>query len=169
MRVVHPEKGSIYLGHVEDNESLCVVFDAASFYEALGDSGEFSIRNQRPCDPSAYPISAENIHIDGNCIVWLVTSADLYSGVGQVQIKYNIDDVVMMDNVYRTICKSSIGGDAEPPDVWQSYVDAVTKATQIAEQAAADARSASEAAADAVLRQIRIEGHSLVIGRGDVD
>lgn len=137
MRTVNAHCGQpICIGHVEDNESLCVVFDASRFYAACGDGGEFYIRNQRSIDPDAYPIPNEQVSVEGYTVTWLVRAEDLTDGRGQMQLKYAIGDVVMMDEIYQTVCRKSLGTSATPPSPWDSYVDKVEQDADRAEEAA---------------------------------
>lgn len=137
MRTVKAHYGQqICIGHVEDNESLCVVFDASRFYAACGDGGEFHIRNQRSIDPDAYPIPNGQVSVEGYTVTWLVRAEDLTDGRGQVQLKYAVGDVVMMDEIYQTVCRKSLGTSATPPSPWDSYIDKVEQDASRAEEAA---------------------------------
>lgn len=135
MRTVNAHCGQpICIGHVEDNESLCVVFDASRFYAACGDGGEFHIRNQRSIDPDAYPIPNEQVSVEGYTVTWLVRAEDLTDGRGQMQLKYAVGDVVMMDEIYQTVCRKSLGTSATPPSPWDSYIDKVEQDADRAEE-----------------------------------
>lgn len=135
MRTVNGNRPCIPIGHLKDNESLCVTFNITKFYKACGEGGTFEVRHKRAIDPDGYPIPSSRVSLDGVVLTWVVNDADLVTGEGLLQIKYSIDGVVMMSEEHMTICKDSLGRSAEPPDAWVSYIDEVEENARKAEEA----------------------------------
>ena len=135
------------LGKQGENEALRVVWPCiVDQWAKLYGSGGFSLAVQRHGDAAPYPAV---VTIEGNDLVWTVTSADLANvGDGKCELVYTVKDKIAKSQTWVTVVYQSLtgGGTTEPPDPYQSWVDEVLAAGANAQQSAAEAaQSASDA------------------------
>lgn len=159
MRVIEADVGKpIYIGHVDDNESLEVVFDVTHLIDSIGVGGDFYLRYKRPIDHDAYPVTPDHYTVSAGKLAWTLSSDDLVHGTGEVQIRYVIDNTAIMSMIYTTICQDSLGSDGEVPEPIESYMDYLEN---ILAQCLNAAQRAEQAASTF---DVKIVGTKLVIG-----
>lgn len=117
---------TINIGHVGDNEATCVRFPKSPFYSKFGDKGTFEVIVKRPTDKDGYP--AGIVEETDTEILWIVTNADTAKdGQGEVQLSYMIESVVVMSNIYTTMCLPSINNSEDAPEPYVPWIERANK------------------------------------------
>lgn len=122
LRYIYPEIGRpIYLGKVQENESLTVVFNIDDWLEEYP-SGNITLLHRRPADAGGLPVA--NLTIEDGRAYWLVTSGDLaYEGTGKCELTLTQDSIVRKSRTYDTkIIESIAPAGTEPPEPIQGYI-----------------------------------------------
>ena len=120
--------GVINLGRQGENDVLQIIWKGIvpAWAEKYGE-GKFQLAVRRHLDDAPY-IAA--IEIDGNDIVWTVTSAETaQTGDGECELTYMVGDAVAKSQTWTTsVCRSLTGEEpTEAPEPYQSWVDEVMK------------------------------------------
>lgn len=138
----------IPIGRQGENEAQRVVWpDIVTGWAKLYGDGVFSLAVKRKGDAAPYPVT---VTTEDGALVWVPTNADTaVAGSGSCELSYTVDDVLAKSQMWSTEVYSSLTGEGEtePPEPYQSWVDAVLKAGAAAETAAQDAANSAGAAA----------------------
>ena len=135
MRTVLVTPGEVIpLGYQYDNEALQVVFPG-NIIESITDefptTGTFSIWYRRPSDALGYPIGYPLVQHVGNTVTWLITEAELANpGSAQVQLRYIVDDVCVMSQIYAGNVNDSVDIGSEVPEPMEAWADAIIEAVE---------------------------------------
>ena len=126
---------AVLLGRLGENEARTVRFLVGNILYHYP-AATFTVLNQRPGDPAAYPVA--NCELDGSYVNWLLTDSDLSKvGNGQCELVARQDGVVVKTVIYTTKIDNALDGAGTPPDPWKSWVDDVIDAADRADAAAA--------------------------------
>lgn len=133
MRTVTVQPGqTINLGYQYDNESTQVVFPnsiISQFTDNFGTDGVFAIWYRRSGDALGYPIGNPLVVYAGGKVTWLLTEADLANpGSAQVQLRYVVDDVYVMSQVFAAYISDSVDIGDDVPEPMEAWADAITEA-----------------------------------------
>ena len=127
----------IPIGRQGENEAQRVVWpDIVTGWAKLYGDGVFSLAVKRKGDAAPYPVT---VTTEDGALVWVPTNADTaVAGSGSCELSYTVDDVLAKSQMWSTEVYSSLTGEGEtePPEPYQSWVDAVLKAGAAAEAAA---------------------------------
>ena len=138
----------IPIGRQGENEAQRVVWpDIVTGWAKLYGDGVFSLAVKRKGAAAPYPVT---VTTENGALVWVPTNADTaVAGSGSCELSYTVDDVLAKSQTWSTEVYSSLTGEGEtePPEPYQSWVDAVLKAGVAADAAAETAQSAAETAA----------------------
>lgn len=138
-------KKPIKIGKLGENEARMIRFPVGDILKEFP-GVSFSLLNKRPNDPDAYPVPSENYVVDGNYLLWTVTSGDVaQKGNGECEIVASKDGEIVKDEIYCTETERALDGSGTPPDPWQSWVEDVEEAAEDAENAAQRAEEAAQA------------------------
>ena len=127
----------IPVGRQGENESQRIIWpDIVTSWSKLYGDGVFSFAVKRNGDDTPYPavVTTEN-----GSLVWVPTNADTANaGFGSCELVYTVGDVIAKSQTWRTETYPSLTGEGEvdPPEPYQSWVDAVLKAGAGVEEAA---------------------------------
>ena len=132
MRIVTVQPGqTINLGYQYDNESTQVVFPnsiISQFTDAFGTEGSFAIWYRRSGDTLGYPIGSPLVVYAGGKVTWTITEADVANpGSAQVQLRYVVDEVQVMSQVFSAIVSDSVDIGSDIPEPMEAWADAITK------------------------------------------
>lgn len=135
MRTVTVQAGvTIDLGHQYDNYATEVVFPSAiidPFITNFGSTGTFAIWYRRSGDPLGYPIGSPLVTFDSTDseVTWDVVESDTASpGVSQVQLRYIVDEVCVMSQIFAGNVADSVDTGAEVPEPMEQWADAIVSA-----------------------------------------
>lgn len=127
----------IPIGRQGENEAQRVVWpDIVTGWAKIYGDGVFSLAVKRKGDAAPYPVT---VTTEDGALVWVPTNADTaVAGSGSCELSYTVDDVLAKSQTWSTEVYSSLTGEGEtePPEPYQSWVDAVLKAGAAAEAAA---------------------------------
>lgn len=139
MQITNAEKGKILiLGLCGENLARGIKFDFTEWSTIYGNQGSVQLIVKRAKDNILYPVVLE---ISGTKALWSITNSDtLYEGMGECQLQYIIDDVIVKSITWKTRVMYSLGEtDCCPQPPEKSWVDAVlemgAKAIEAAEKA----------------------------------
>lgn len=115
---------ALWLGHQGENEALEIQVDYSNWVKLYGE-GTIALVNIRNAETDGYLVGLD---VDNHIAKWLVSSADTEkAGVGQAEFRYTVGDVLAKSKVFKTYVVKSITDGAEPPSVWQSYIDQINE------------------------------------------
>ena len=118
-RLADLAKATIHIGKVAENEATRVQFDAAQiFAEYPAATPALNVINPAG---TAYPAVVTK---DGNYVIWDVQDSDLTAqGMGEFQLSFSENGVIIKSCVGRTRIERSIVASGEAPDPVQSWLD----------------------------------------------
>lgn len=125
---------SIDLGYQYDNYATEVVFPSdivTPFITNFGSSGTFAIWYRRSGDALGYPIGDPLVTFDSsnNTITWQVVETDTENpGTAQVQLRYIIDEVCVMSQMFTGVVSDSVDVGEEVPEPLEQWADAIVTA-----------------------------------------
>lgn len=135
MRTVTVQAGvSIDLGHQYDNYATEVVFPSAiisPFITNFGSTGTFAIWYRRSGDSLGYPIGSPLVTFDSTNseVTWDVVESDTASpGISQVQLRYIVDEVCVMSQIFAGNVADSVDTGTEVPEPMEQWADAIVSA-----------------------------------------
>lgn len=135
MRTVTVQAGvTIDLGHQYDNYATEVVFPSAiidPFITNFGSTGTFAIWYRRSGDSLGYPIGSPLVTFDSTNseVTWDVVESDTASpGVSQVQLRYIVDEVCVMSQIFAGNVADSVDTGTEVPEPMEQWADAIVSA-----------------------------------------
>jgi hypothetical protein len=152
---------AIPLGQQGEEDARCLVVDITDAVREFGTGGALSIRALRPGESVPYPVSKADIisgtDASGNPLYyarWTLTLTDTaVPGFGKVQVRYAISDTQCYTWVYRYSLLPSLIPTGDPPDPFDSWLDALEdiagEARSDADAAATSAEASAESAAEA--------------------
>lgn len=127
------KKPYINLGYVQENEHLEVYFNIAEYIGYTID-----IIHQRPGD--TIPVPVTETRIEGNYIVWTVTTADTdYAGKGKLYLQYTLNDVVDKSVIFTTEIMPGVAPSEAPTDTLRNWYNDIIRAADEAKAAAGQA------------------------------
>jgi hypothetical protein len=127
---------TIELGYQYDNYATEVVFPSdivAPFITNFGSSGIFAIWYRRSGDSLGYPIGDPLVTFDSsnNTITWQVVEADTANpGTAQVQLRYIIDEVCVMSQMFTGVVSDSVDVGTTVPEPMEQWADAILNGSQ---------------------------------------
>lgn len=127
---VTKEMDTLPLGRLGENERTKFVFDVNDWLEEYP-GASIGLMARRPHVNSSYPVilSDEGEGKYG----WTVTSGDLSAaGEGKCQLKAIENSVVVKSRRYNTHIEDALDGQDDPPAEWESWLDAIQRAAEIA-------------------------------------
>lgn len=130
MRVIDAVPGSkIFVGHQGDNEATMVRFDARPFYDLYGDDGTFTVYVQRYGETDGYPVGGPLVSADDDYVYWTLASADTaVAGTNECQLRYAIDDTVVMSLKYDYQVQESVVMGTTVPAPMEEWAAAIIAA-----------------------------------------
>lgn len=135
MRTVTAQAGvTIDLGHQYDNYATEVVFPSAiisPFITNFGSTGTFAIWYRRSGDSLGYPIGSPLVTFDSTNseVTWDVVESDTASpGISQVQLRYIVDEVCVMSQIFAGNVADSVDTGEEAPEPMEQWADAIVSA-----------------------------------------
>lgn len=123
---------TVQLGYQYDNDATTVIFPSTiinEFLDRYGSAGTFGIWYKRSGDSLGYPIGYPLVQFSANRITWLLTEAELANpGSSQIQLRYVINDVCVMSQIFNGIVSDSVDIGSEIPAPMQAWADQVVNA-----------------------------------------
>lgn len=126
------------LGRQYENAVRMVEFDVKTLRETYGE-GILTAVAIRDGDTNPYPV----VLTDNT---WVISSADTAKqGHGQLQVTWLVDEAVKKSVIYKTEVLPSLNAETvEPPEPYQTYLDAIIQVGQDTEAAAVSAHESVE-------------------------
>ena len=127
---------TIELGYQYDNYATEVVFPSGivtPFITNFGSSGTFAIWYRRSGDSLGYPIGDPLVTFDSsdNTITWQVVEADTANpGTAQVQLRYIVDEVCVMSQMFTGVVSDSVDVGTTVPEPMEQWADAILNGSQ---------------------------------------
>ena len=107
---------AIQIGRRGENQATQIVWtNIVENWRATYGEGVVQLAVRRPKDTTPYPVACEVI---GNDVMWTIQAADTaQSGVGECELSYIVDAVLVKSQTWATMIARSLTGDetAEPP------------------------------------------------------
>lgn len=133
MRTVTVTAGeTIQLGYQYDNEATQVVFPdtiITAITDVFGTSGTFAIWYRRSGDALGYPIGYPLITYADDQVTWTLTEADMANpGSSQVQLRYIVDEVCVMSQMFMGNVSDSVDIGTDIPAPMEAWADALISA-----------------------------------------
>lgn len=135
MRTVTVQAGvTIDLGHQYDNYATEVVFPAAiidPITDAFGSTGTFAIWYRRSGDSLGYPIGSPLVTFDSanDEVTWDIVESDTASpGTSHIQLRYIVDEVCVMSQIFAGNVADSVDTGEEVPEPMEQWADAIVSA-----------------------------------------
>lgn len=147
MRQIYADKlDTLEIARVGEREATQVRFALASWIETFGAGGSFELEVERPTDNAPYLVTLSQ---DAESVIWTVSASDTaILGRGRCQLSYYLGNTLAKTRIWDTRILASLSTPGEqPPDPWESYVEAVHQDAVAAEQAKTAAEAAATAAA----------------------
>lgn len=133
----------IPLGRKGENQVTTIRFFKRALFPFLTSGAQYLLVHQRKDDAAPYPCVLTE---DGECLLWVVASADVdHIGNGVAQLTAIVDDAVAKSSIFTTITTNSLGETTDPPAAYQAWVDQVGGMADRAENAAENAEAAQSA------------------------
>lgn len=130
---VNEDTAKIYIGHQMNNDAYSYGIDVSQALEVLGEGGYFTLRPQRPTEANAY--SSAYIERDGSTLIWTPHAEDMMiNGEGRLQYCYTVGERVFMSKIWTTVICASLSPIADPPSVWESYLQEIEALVQEAKE-----------------------------------
>ena len=127
---VTKEMDTLPLGRLGENKRTKFVFDVSDWLEEYP-GASIGLMARRPHVNSSYPVILSD-EGDGK-YGWTVTSGDLSTaGEGKCQLKAIENSVVVKSRRYNTHIEDALDGQDDPPEEWESWLDAIQRAAEIA-------------------------------------
>ena len=109
---------TIVIGYAGENKSTRIIWPKikADWEEVYGGDGIIRVAIRRPLDKSPYPVVYE---ISKGDVIWTVTSTDTERyGIGECELAYFVDDVVVKSQTWSIQINRSLTGNkiTEPPE-----------------------------------------------------
>ena len=153
MRVVYANNQSqiINVGRQGENLATAVYFDLSELIAVFGE-GTFAIVHKRAGDATPYPVThTERIE---DSAVWTLDATDTaHAGIGRVELRWYVDEVLAKTVVYAIAIQSSLGVTGDVPDPYEDIIDTIAGYAHDAEDAMDAAQgyagTASQSAIDA--------------------
>ena len=125
-----------FLGRLGENKARVIPFDVSDIRSEFP-GASFIVLNKRPNDTDSYPVSNQNVRLDGNVLLWTVVSGDVaQEGYGRCEVRASVDDVVVKTKIWATRIDHALDGAGTPPEPWQGWIDQVKEDADRAEAAA---------------------------------
>lgn len=135
MKTVTVQAGAtIDLGYQYDNYATEVIFPAEiiePITDAFGSTGTFAIWYRRSGDSLGYPIGSPLVTFDSanDEVTWDIVESDTASpGVSQVQLRYIVDEVCVMSQIFAGNVADSVDTGTEVPEPMEQWADAIVSA-----------------------------------------
>lgn len=134
MRYVTVTAGSVIdLGYQYDNEATTIIFPVGivkPITDLYGTTGTFSIWYRRSGEADGYPIGSPLVTFENQeYISWLLTEAELaIPGSAQVQLRYVVDEVCVMSQIFGGSVADSVDVGDEVPEPMEAWADAIVEA-----------------------------------------
>ena len=133
MRVVTVQPGEfIPLGYQYDNEATRIIFPSeiiSPIPATYGVGGSFAIWYRRPGDALGYPIGNTLVQYANDTVTWDITEAELANpGSAQIQLRYIVDEVCVMSQIWPGYVADSIDIGSEIPEPMEAWADAIQEA-----------------------------------------
>lgn len=135
MKTVTVQAGAtIDLGYQYDNYATEVIFPAEiiePITDAFGSTGTFAIWYRRSGDSLGYPIGSPLVTFDSanDEVTWDIVESDTASpGVSQVQLRYIVDEVCVMSQIFAGNVADSVDTGEEVPEPMEQWADAIIEA-----------------------------------------
>ena len=124
------------IGRLGENEARIIKINVSQIMRAFPGAA-FTVLHRRPGDMDAYPVNGAYIAMDGENVLWTVTSGDVAKeGIGQFEVIATVDGTVVKTLIYTSRVDHALDGAGDPPEPWESWVTDVTDAADRAEAAA---------------------------------
>ncbi len=124
------------IGRLGENEARVIRINVSQIMRAFPGVA-FTVLHRRPGDTDAYPVPAGNVSMDGENVLWTVTSGDVAKeGIGQFEVIATVDGTTVKTLIYTSRVDHALDGAGDPPEPWESWVEDVTDAADRAEAAA---------------------------------
>lgn len=133
------------IGRQAENKVEFIEFDIAGIEEKFGAGGTWFILCRRPTEITGYPVPYSHFEKSGNKLKWTITATETaYSGNGEVQLSYIINDIVKMSKIYALHIERSLTTGEAPSEIemWLSELEEIADRTKTASE---EAKEASEA------------------------
>jgi len=135
MKTVTVQAGAtIDLGYQYDNYATEVIFPAEiiePITDAFGSTGTFAIWYRRSGDSLGYPIGSPLVTFDSanDEVTWNIVESDTASpGNSQIQLRYIVDEVCVMSQVFAGNVSDSVDTGEEVPEPMEQWADAIVSA-----------------------------------------
>ena len=124
------------IGRLGENDARVIRINVSQIMRAFA-GVSFTVLHRRPGDLDAYPVNSANIAMDGENVLWTVTSADVAKeGVGQFEVVASVNGQIVKTVIYNSRIDHALDGSGDPPEPWESWVQQVEDDADRAEAAA---------------------------------
>lgn len=115
-----------WLGHQGENGARMAIMDIGLWPE-IAPCSTVSLLIRRNGDETAYPFTPE---VSGSKVEWILRNTDTAkAGVGQVEVQFRVDDILVKSCVYSFIISPNIGDISETaPEPYQTWLQQVLTA-----------------------------------------
>lgn len=107
---------TIHIGRRGENQAIQIVWtNILENWRTMYGEGVVQLAVRRPKDTAPYPVACE---VSGNDVMWTIQAADTaQSGVGECELSYIVDAVLVKSQTWNTMIARSLTGDGtvEPP------------------------------------------------------
>lgn len=144
LRINSSQQGvNLSLGRRGENAVRQVIFDYSGWKAAYG-SGVVTLLVKRAGDAAAYPVA---LTYDGDTAIWTVSATDTDKvGNGVAEFKFTVGEQVAKSALFGFNVQQDIGvPTTDPPDPYESWLDALEDLESATLQNAQDAQEAADA------------------------
>ena len=137
---------AVPIGHQGENLARCVIWDLTPCVSEFGD-GTFAVKVTRPGGDTYWALHTDRVL---NNAMWVIDNVDTAEeGTGMVEFYFNAPDgtTLAKSDVFKTWCLPTLEYEGDPPDPYESMIDAVEGYAATASDAASSATASATAAA----------------------
>lgn len=119
----------LFIGRQGENLAREIEFNINDWIDTFGEGNVFAL-HRRNVDAAPYPL---NLTVADGKAVWTITNVDTaYTGSGECELRYVVDDVIVKSMTYKTFVSPSLKGEMNPPEALPDWVADVLAAGEAA-------------------------------------
>lgn len=153
---VNQTTDKIYLGRRGETEARVIVFDVSDLIESYGE-GTATLLAKRQGDSDPYPVNT--VQSDSS-VAWTISDSDsAVSGYGQCELFWYVGDTLAKSIIWQTWTDPDIGTEGEVPQPYESWVQEVIDAAQLAEESAVEAAQSVVEAQEVLASAVKVDSN----------
>lgn len=119
----------LFIGRQGENLAREIEFNINDWIDTFGEGSVFALYRRKD-DEAPYPL---NPTVADGKAVWTITNVDTaYTGSGECELRYVVDDVIVKSMTYKTFVSPSLKGEMNPPEALPDWVADVLAAGEAA-------------------------------------